>query len=195
MTDQEQAIFATILAAGCASRFGATKQAAVLDGMPLVRKVAAEAAELCEDRVITVIGHDRENVMQAMRADSGFFVVNDNYRTGLGSSIAAAARACSHCADAMLLLFADQPLVTAQHLRALVDSWSGSDREIVATAFDGTRGPPVLFPRGAFDTLAGLQGDTGARALFRDPRFRTTSVHFEAAAVDIDTPADLAALI
>ncbi len=58
----------------------------------------------------------------------------------------------------MLLVFADQPLVTSTHLQALMDSWSGSELEIVATAYKGTQGPPVLFPRATFDALCDLRG-------------------------------------
>ncbi len=38
-------------------------------------------------------------------------------------------------------------------------------------------------------------GDAGARALFRDSRFTLKSIEFEDAAIDIDTPADLTALL
>lgn len=194
MPDQPGNIFAVVLAAGSSSRFGATKQTVVLDDVPMVRRALDTAARVCKDRVLTVIGHDTSSVLGAMNADSGFIVVNEDYREGLGSSIAAAARGCRAGADALLLLLADQALVTADHLFALLDSWTGSDTEIVATAYDGTRGPPVLFPRAAFDDLCQLSGENGARGLFEDERFQVKTVRFEAAAVDIDTPDDLATL-
>lgn len=144
--------------------------------------------------MLTVIGHDRVPVLRALGSDAGFVVVNDKHEQGLGSSIARAARACRRDADALLLLLADQPLITADHLQALIDNWSGSAEEIVATAFDGIAGPPVLFPSGTFDELCALTGDEGARSLFRNDCFRLKTVPFEPAAVDVDTPADLAAI-
>jgi CTP:molybdopterin cytidylyltransferase MocA len=78
-----------------------------------------------------------------------------------------------------------------EHLRALIDTWSGADSEIVATAFSGTLGPPVLFPRGAFAALSGLSGDKGAKSVLQDPRFDVRTIPFEDAAIDIDTPGDL----
>ena len=194
MSNQPRNIFAAILAAGDASRFGSTKQAAMLDGVPLVRKAIETAADVCGERVITIIGHDPESVLGAVGAAPGFIVVNENYRDGLGTSIAVAAQTCRKYADAILLLLADQPLVTAEHLQALIDNWSGADDEIVATAFANTLGPPVLFPSGSFSALAALAGDQGARQVLRDSRFSIETVRFEAAAVDIDTPADLASL-
>ena len=91
----------------------------------------------------------------------------------------------------MLLLLGDQPLVTAAHLANLIDCWSGSDNEIIATAYTDGKGPPVLFPGALLDDLAALNGDTGARQLISDPRFTTRFVDFAPAGSDIDCPADL----
>lgn len=194
MPDLQRNVFAVVLAAGSSSRFGSTKQAVTLNDVSLVQRALETASRACNGRVVTVIGHDYSSVLAAMNADSGFVIVNEDYQQGLGSSIAAAARACRIGADALLLLLADQALVTSDHLFALLDNWSGSDSEIVASAYDDTQGPPVLLPRATFDDLCQLSGDTGARALFRDDRFQLKTVRFEAAAIDIDTPADLDAL-
>ncbi len=194
MPGPSSTVFAVILAAGTSSRFGMTKQVAKIGGVPMVQRAVQMATRVCDDRVITVIGHDASNVLQSIQANSGFVVVNDAYKSGLGSSIAAAARACPPEADALLLLLADQALVTENHLKTLLQRWSGAGDEIVATAYADTEGPPVLLPRATFKALRGLSGDTGARNLLRDPRFNLRSVSFEDAAVDIDTPADLDAL-
>jgi len=187
-------VFAVVLAAGTSSRFGTTKQIAELDGVPLVRRAMRTATEVCGERVITVIGHDAASVLHAMNADTGFVVVNEAYESGLGSSIAAAARACPPQTDALLVLLADAPQITPEHLQSLLQHWSGAHNEIVATAFADAQGPPVLLPRDTIDDLRDLTGDSGARALFRDSRFRLKTVRCEAAAIDIDTPADLATL-
>ena len=91
----------------------------------------------------------------------------------------------------MLILLADQPLISEEHLNALLSAWSGDDKEIVATAFAGTKGPPVLMPRAVFSDLAKLQGDTGAHKLLENPDYRLTTVWFDPAAIDIDSPDDL----
>ena len=188
---QDRIVFAAVLAAGSSRRFGRSKLLEVLDGEPLVRRAAALARSVCGERSILVTGHDSAAVWAAAGDAARFVIVNDRHQQGIGSSIALAAKAASHTADALLLLFADQPLVTAQHLEALVDRWSGKANEIVATAFAGTVGPPVLFPSGAFETLGTLGGDTGAKRILQDSQFDVRTVPFEDAAMDIDTPADL----
>ncbi len=192
MPTPAQKLFAVVLAAGLSSRFGRTKQTATINGDALVKRAFEAARGACGDRCITVIGYDAAAVLCAMKANSGFVVVNEDYEKGLGSSIAAAARACGAHVDALLLLLADQALVTSKHLRALMDAWSGDADEIVATAYDDTLGPPALLPSATFDELRALSGDHGARELFTDGRFTLKTVRFEPAAVDIDTPEDLA---
>ncbi len=194
MPEKQPTIFAAVLAAGRSSRFGSTKQAAEIGGVPLLVRATTTATDACDGRVVTVIGHDWETLLGLLQSYSGFVVVNEAYAEGLGTSIASAARACRARADALLFLLADQPLITAQHLKALIDKWSGATNEIVVSSFAGTEGPPVLFARDALQELIALTGDRGARSLFDDDRFRLRTVPFEAAAIDIDTPADLAAL-
>lgn len=194
MPVSQSKIFAAVLAAGSSTRFGATKQAAELDGVALIVRATATAAEVCGDRVVTVLGHDWQSLLRLLQPYSGFMVINEDYAQGLGTSIVSAARACRPHAEALLLLLADQPLITTEHIQALIDTWSGADDEIVASSYAGTEGPPVLFAADALQELMALTGDRGAHALFQDDRFTLKTVHFEAAATDIDTPSDLAAL-
>ena len=88
-------------------------------------------------------------------------------------------------------MLADQPAISAKHVRDLVDAWGGGANEIVATAFKDTEGPPVLFASGCFDALLELSGDSGGKHLFTDARFQLNTIEFEPAAIDIDTPDDL----
>lgn len=162
--------------------------------MPLVRRAATTARSAFGGHVLTVLGHDCAAVFAAVDSESAFVVVNENYKSGLGSSIATAARACPESADGLVLMLADQLLVSPAHLRALVTKWSGARNEIVASSYAGTEGAPALFPKGTFEQLRSLDGDEGARALFGDARFRLSTVRFEPASTDIDTPADLATL-
>lgn len=189
-----RSVFAVVLAAGCASRFGRTKQLEVVDGAALVRRAAELAREACGNNTILVTGHDCTAVANAAGDAARFLVINDRHTEGLGISIATAARTVSHAADAILLMLADQPLITVSHLQALMKTWSGADDEIVATSFSGTMGPPVLFPRNAYPDLARLTGDRGARSVLQDKSYTMKTIKFEDAQVDIDTPIDLANL-
>ena len=192
---QTSDIVALVLAAGSAKRFGSSKQLAEFDGIPLARRALEVAADVFGDRTMLVVGHDWQAVTQSCSPLPGFLLMNDCHERGLGSSIACATRSVRHAAQAVIMILADQPLVTAEHLRNLRDNWSGADNEIVATGFGDTAGAPVLFPGSCFDDLAVLQGDKGGQHLLSDERFTVRKIVFEPASVDIDTQAALDRLI
>jgi molybdenum cofactor cytidylyltransferase len=191
--DDANAVYALVLAAGGATRFGSTKQTVRYDGTPLVRRAVAVANEVCGDRTVLVTGHNRSAVAKVCEPLRGRELVNEHYGDGLGTSIACGVHAVRDAASAVLILLADQPLITADHVQQLIDTWSGADNEIVATSFSGTQGPPVLFGSACFDALCDLEGDKGAKALFGDQRFALKDIAFEPAALDIDTPGQLKA--
>lgn len=189
-------IFAVVLAAGEARRFGRTKQLACLPGRDetMVRRALRLAAEVCGDRVLLIAGHDANAVVAGASPARGFVSVNELYASGLGTSVACAAHSLAHTADAMLLILADQPRIMAPHLDRLCSAWTGDARHIVATAFGGEIGAPALLPRGTFDRLAALTGDRGAKSVFGDDDVHLTSLRCDDAAIDVDTPDDLASL-
>ena len=187
----EKRVYAVVLAAGTATRFGSAKQLAIVGDRPMVTHAAETAAHACGDRMLLIAGRESGSVARACQGLPGFIAVNDDYANGIGTSIASAANRLQYVADAILITLADQPLVTATHLLALINAWNGDADAIVATGFASTSGPPALFARACFGDLANLRGDNGARSLLSDPRFSLTTVDFEPAAIDVDTPDDL----
>ncbi len=190
----ETRLFAVVLAAGAARRYGSTKQLATFGDETLVHRAARIARELCAERSLLVVGHDAAEVVRAARGQCQFLAVNDRFADGLGTSLSLAARVLDGSADAFVLLLADQPRVTLEHLKALAGRWRVKPESVVATAYSGTIGAPALLPAALFSKLAALSGDHGARALFGDADLELDSVPFEAASIDVDTPDDLAAL-
>jgi len=184
-------IHACVLAAGLSSRFGATKLVHSVRGRPLLQHALEAAQEVCPGQVTLVVGHDAEAVRMAAGGLNNSIATNERYEDGIGSSIAAGIRASRNSADAVLVLLADQPLVTGEHLASLIATWSGSENDIVATSFDDVICPPILFPKGVFSALCALNGDLGAREILTSNEFDLKTVEFSAAQHDVDTPEDL----
>ena len=187
-------IRACVLAAGTSSRFGATKLVQLLRGRPLVQHALLAAGGACGEEVYLVIGHDQESVLTASAGLCNNVVVNTDYQDGIGTSIAAGVRACESGADAVIILLGDQPLITTEHLSSLIDHWSGADNQIVASVFEGIKGPLILFPRKAFVAMSELGGDSGAKSLLADASFDVCTVDCPQAGIDVDTPETLADL-
>lgn len=187
----EPVIHVCVLAAGTSSRFGGTKVTQTLNGRPLLQHALIAAAGACPDHVTLVVGHDQQAVIAASGDLADRIIVNDDYRSGMGTSIVAAARACRKYADAIVILLADQPLITATHLKSLIRRWSGDKTEIVASRFDGTFGPPILFPSGTYNALCEHSGDKGAKSVLTSGDFVVASVDIPEAGVDVDSPETL----
>ncbi len=184
-------ISAIVLAAGSSRRFGATKLTQELHGKPLLQHALIAAQGISPGAVTLVVGHDRDAIIAAAADLGDNIILNDDYRDGIGSSIAIGVNARRNDSDAILILLGDQPRINASHLNDLVDAWSGADDEIVASSFDDVLGPPILFPSKAFDALRQLSGDAGAKQLLSNDEFTVRPVKSPLARYDVDTPEDL----
>lgn len=183
-----------VLAAGRSERFGTAKLLADFRGKPLLHHALSAAQHACPGNVCLVVGHNADEIGDAAAGLADHVITNEEYATGIGSSIACGVRACREQADAILIMLADQPLVSSSHLAELVNRWTGDANEIIASRFASVSGPPVLFAGALFDQLEDLHGDVGAREILRRSSSILRTVEFEAAAIDIDTRADLEAL-
>ena len=188
-------VFAIVLAAGSASRFGDTKQLAPVDGEALVSRAVRLASTVLNDRVVLVIGNDRQRVASACAPFGGFITVNTDYRSGISTSIRAGIGAVAPVADAALLLLADQPLVGMDHLQTMIATWRRRPAAIIASAYAGTAGPPVIFPFKLRQELISVIRNRGARQVIDRHMDIARFVELENAAHDLDRPEDLEELL
>lgn len=124
----------------------------------------------------------------------GFFVHNDRHALGLGTSVACGVAALCDVADGVLLMLADQPLVSDEHLQILAERWQAQPERAVASRYAGGTGVPAILPKSDFDALCALSSDQGAKAILAAHGDKLLTVQCAEAAIDIDRPADLKAL-
>lgn len=187
-------LFAVVLAAGQGRRFGGSKQLESWRGQALVAHAVRAAEAACGSRSLLITGHDAARVEAAAAPLAGFYLRNENWMNGLGSSLAAGVQALAGTADAVLVMLADQPLVDAVALQRLIDAWRAAPARIAASRYRGVLGVPAIFPASGFAALSELEGDRGARTLIEAAGSSVQVVECDAAAIDIDTPADLTRL-
>ena len=96
-------------------------------------------------------------------------------------------------ARAALVVLCDQWKLQPQDIKGLVDAWAVKPQAAVVSAYEGTTGPPAIFPRAMFDRLGRLQGDTGAKKILKRWKGEIITLPNTRAAQDIDTPDDLPA--
>jgi molybdenum cofactor cytidylyltransferase len=182
-----------LLAAGGASRFGSPKVLARYRGETLVRRAAHLLAPRCPGGVHVVVGASADEVRAELAGEPVTIVDNPDWARGLSTSLVRGVAALSPAVDAVLILLSDQPAVTAADLDALIAAWRIEPEVIAAAGFNDRLGPPVIIPRAFWPQLAALRGDQGARSLLEWHTEHTT-VAMPHAALDVDTPDDLARL-
>lgn len=187
-----------LLAAGASSRMrGRDKLLEPVGGMPLLRRTAQAARESGAGRVIVVVPPDAPEREQALAGLKVEVIRCPLWREGMAASLRRGLAALPEATDAVIVALADMPDITPEHFNRLIAAFSPADgREICrALAEDGQPGHPVLFGSRFFESLAALQGDTGARELIRSmPEFvADIPTPGQGAAIDLDTPEQFAA--
>lgn len=141
-----------------------------------------------------VLGANHEDIQSKIQIQTSKIIFNDNWSEGIGSSIRSATRKLQDTYDGILFIAGDQPLVRTGHLLQLIEKWKSSRGSICAAQYQGSLGIPAIFPRQYFVELLQLEGDEGAKKLLLRNSDKTQLVELPEAAVDIDTPSDLARL-
>ena len=178
-----------VLAAGQATRYGATKQALPWNGATLAAQAARMALDAGLDPVIVVLGFQAESVEKSLAGLPVFPVFNSGFEAGQSVSLRKGLEALPARTGAAVLLPADQPLITAHILRTIVQAHRQSFAPACVPVFDGRRGNPVLFDKALFTELKEMRGDIGASALL--DKYASTVVAVpsdKAVPLDIDTP-------
>jgi CTP:molybdopterin cytidylyltransferase MocA len=191
-----------LLAAGQGARFGQPKALVVLNGLTLAERGASLLRAGGADPVLVVTGAAPVDIPGTRT------VHNDQYRTGMGSSLRAALRSLSAPpagpvsdaagppatdAGAVVVALADQPLISPAAVARLIAAYRAGASVAVA-AYQGRPRNPVLLAREHWpEVIALATGDQGARAFLRSRPDLVTLVECgdTGRPDDIDTPADL----
>src|SRR5262249_53110034 len=131
---------------------------------------------------------EHEKVLQALEGLPIRHAINAQYQEGMGTSFRTA---IEHIGDAEAALFAlaDQPFVTAEHYRSLLDIFRAQSPAIVSVRYGDVTAPPHLFSKELFPELAALVH--GARPVLERHTDRRIVLQFPAELLqDIDTPDD-----
>ena len=196
-TSKTTQIGAIVLAAGSSRRMGRLKQLLPVNGRPMVHHVASAVVELGLAQVIVVTGAQAGTVGKALADLPVDIVVNESWAEGMSSSMRTGLRALRPGIQAVLLVLADQPALTADLLQLLVARYRVTGALIVAPFFRGQRGNPVLFDRALFPELLDVRGDRGGRKLVDrySEQVEQVEVDDPAVLVDIDSPEDYQGLL
>jgi molybdenum cofactor cytidylyltransferase len=183
-----------VLAAGSSTRLGQPKQLLPYAGTTLLAATLGVARQCGFDQLLVTVGGASSAVREAVDFTGVEVVENLEYTTGCSSSISAAIGAVSADASGIVLMLGDQPRVTTDAVRRLVEQASSSPLGVCRYS-DG-RGHPFWFHRDVFADLRSLHGDKAVWKLLESGRYDVTDVEVDGPVpLDVDTWDDYEALL
>ena len=183
---------AVVLAAGKSERMGRLKQLLPFGKRTVVETVTKTLQLVGCTEILVVLGHRAGEIAHVL-PNTVRTVVNEDYESGMFSSVLAGLNALDSQADGMLLLLGDQPQIRAGMVKAVIDRFAQSDEGIVIPVVDGKRGHPVVIDvRRYGEEIRGLDGSEGLKPVMRGHLEDTGFVETDDEAIlrDLDTPED-----
>lgn len=183
-----------MLAAGASERMGTPKQLLPFGDSILLQHVVDAASGAGLDGVVLVVGHRAEDILSALNLPEGIRVVrNEDFRSGLASSLRAGLGSMRRATQAAVILLGDQPTVQVASIRAVAEEFRRSPSMVVRARYENGEGHPVVLARSVWRIISASEGDEGGRRVLR--RQQVAHVDLEGAAPrDIDTWEDYQAV-
>jgi molybdenum cofactor cytidylyltransferase len=182
-----------ILAAGSSSRLGRPKQLLPYRGTTMLSHVIAESLAASLEPVVVVTGAHHAKIHDSLEGQLVEVVFNPAWETGIASGIVtglAKILSLQPHLQAVMVAVCDQPYISSELFRLLPTKQSESGKGLIACAYSGIAGTPVLFDRRYFNELSMLAGDAGARHLLRRYPDDVATIPFPEGRFDIDTEED-----
>ena len=127
---------AIVLAAGAGKRMKSDKPKVAHEvlGKPLVNWVLDAAEEAGIERLVTVVGHKREQVIPLVE-DRAEIVVQEEQR-GTAHAVLSCSDALADFEGSLLVLSGDCPLITSETMKALIDMRESNDAAVVVLTME-----------------------------------------------------------
>ena len=188
-----------ILAAGLSARMGHTPKLLLdIGGAPMIRRTVENALAFSPVETIVVTGHRAPEIEAALGGLPVSFIHNPSYGAGQPTSVAAGVAALNADCHAVMIMLGDQPLVTADHLRALASAYAALDgASILVPYHNSRRGNPVIVGTQNIPEMVGRGVNIGCRHLIDThvDRVWRSDMSSDVYTFDCDTPEDYRRLL
>ncbi len=201
---------AILLAAGQSTRFEAgSKLTHIIKDKPLISWSLSPLIKSNLEQIIIVTGCHAETINKAItplknQHPNLTTIHNENYKLGMGNSIATGMTAISSNIEGIFICLADMPKITEDiytkltHALALEQNHETTkNKSIFRPFYQGIPGHPVLFSKIHFEKIASLNGDQGARQIIKSNQgaLELIAIDNPHTLLDIDKREDLAKLL
>ena len=160
-------ISAILLAAGQSKRMnGENKLTKKIQDISLIDHSIKNILSSSIDELIIVLGYQNEIIEKNLYKHEKIKIVfNENFKSGIASSIKKGISALSKETEAFFICLGDMPKVDKNIYNELIKHIE--KYEIVVPTYKNEQGNPVLFSRSLIDKISSIKGDFGAKKLIK----------------------------
>lgn len=199
-------ISAILLAAGQSLRMnGENKLIKEIDGIPLINYSIKNILGSSISEVIVILGHEDKKIKNIIDRNKKInFIYNDDFKSGMASSIKIGISNISKKAEAFFVCMGDMPNVNQNIYNKLIKARYNYNKklkpqhrkEIVIPTYEGKNGNPILFSKFMKKDIMTIKGDIGAKEIIKLNEKKVLHIPFGGNGVilDFDTQEDFNSL-
>jgi molybdenum cofactor cytidylyltransferase len=186
------AISAVILAAGESKRMGKPKLLLPYGDKTIIEAVIQKVMQSEAGKIIVVLGAGKDKLRELIGKYPVAIAENNEYQSGMLSSIQCGLRAVPIDADAVMILLGDQPMINGIIIDQLADTLQHTEKGIIIAVHKGKRGHPILIKTKYRKEIEQLGPENSMHDFTRKFASDIQEVETETTDVlrDIDTPED-----
>ncbi len=137
-------ISAIILAAGESKRMGKPKLLLPYGDKTIIETVIQTVMQSEAKNIIVVLGSEKEKIRSLISRYPIIITENNEYQSGMLSSIQCGLRSVPEEANTVMILLGDQPMINGTVIDQLTDALRHTDKGIMIAVNNGKRGHPIL---------------------------------------------------
>jgi len=158
-------ISSILLAAGQSMRMnGENKLTKEIQGIPLIKHSVKNILFSSIDELIVVLGYQKEIIEKLIDKHKKIkFVFNNDFESGMASSIKAGLNNLSDNSEAFFICLGDMPMVNKKIYNHLISYRKKKD--IIVPTYNNIQVNPVLFSKSMRPSIMTINGDIGAKKI------------------------------
>ena len=185
-----------ILAAGMSKRMGSeNKLLKKYKNKIIINQTLKNHSESKLEKLNIIIGHDKESLKDTLKNFQIGVIENDNYMSGMLSSIKRINDYIDNEVTGIMISLADMPLVSSKDINSILDTFLLNDeKKICIPEFNGRLGNPIIIPLEIYKKIIqyeNLLKDKGLKSTILDGKFDIVRARSSSGVLkDFDTQKD-----
>ena len=185
-----------ILAAGMSKRMGSeNKLLKKYKNKIIINQTLKNHSESKLKKLNIIIGHDKESLNDTLKNFQIGVIENDNYMSGMLSSIKRINDYIDNEVTGIMISLADMPLVSSKDINSILDTFLLHDeKKICIPEFNGRLGNPIIIPLEIYKKIIqneNLLKDKGLKSTILDGKFDIVRARSSSGVLkDFDTQKD-----